>query len=84
MKTIKTATQAWITQLGMSCVNHGEVRTRRVSLVRKGLGFVRGRSDGGLARENRLIKGEEDGAEGGCRLFVRIGLELRMDVGDKR
>ena len=31
-----------------------------------------------------MIEGEEDGAEEGCRLLVRVGLELGIDVDDER
>jgi hypothetical protein len=35
-------------------------------------------NDRGLARNGGLIESEEDGAEEGCRLFIRVGLEIRM------
>jgi len=37
----------------------------------------------GLARDRRLIEGEEDGAEEGHGLFVRVWLKFRMDIDDE-
>ena len=37
-----------------------------------------------LARDGRLIEGEEDGTEEGRRLFVWIGFQLRLDIDDER
>ena len=44
--------------------------------------FLNRWNGGGLTGDGRLIESEEDGAEV-CRLAVRIGLEIRMDVDDK-
>ena len=38
----------------------------------------------GLTGDGGLIEGEEDRAEEGGRLLVGIGLEVRMDIDDKR
>jgi len=38
---------------------------------------------GGFVRDGRLVEGEEDCTEDGCRLLVWIGLEPRMDVDDE-
>jgi len=40
-------------------------------------------NSGGLAQDRRLIEGEEDCAEDGCGLFVRVGLKFRMDIDDE-
>jgi len=45
--------------------------------------FLNERNYGGLTGDGRLIEGEEDGPEEGCGLFIRIGLEVRMDVDDE-
>jgi len=37
----------------------------------------------GYHQDGRLIDSDEDGAEEGSGLLVRIGLEVRMDVNDE-
>jgi len=38
---------------------------------------------GGFIRDGRLVESEKDRAEEGCGLFIRIGLETRVDVDDE-
>ena len=45
-----------------------------------GRGLLGGWDGGGFVRDGRLIEGEENRAEEGCGLLVRIGLETRVDV----
>jgi len=47
-------------------------------------GLLDGWNGGGLTGNGGLIEGEEDGTEDGSGLFIWIGLEVRMDVDDKR
>ena len=42
-----------------------------------------GWNGGGFVRDSGFIESEEDRAEKSCRLFVRVRLELRMDVDDE-
>ena len=35
---------------------------------------------GGFVQDSRLVEGEKDRAEQGCRLLVRVGLESRVDI----
>ena len=42
-----------------------------------------GRDGGGFIRDGGLVEGEKDHVEEGCRLFIRIGLEPRVDVDDE-
>jgi len=48
-----------------------------------GRALLDGWHGGGLVRDGRLVEGEEDRTEEGCRLLVRIGLETRVDVDDE-
>jgi len=76
-----------LSQHGDERGEHGDRETRvhetgdRDNLAR--WGFLGGRDHGGLAWNGRLIESKEDGTEEGCRLLVRVGLELRMDVDDE-
>ena len=45
--------------------------------------FLGGWNSRGLVRYSRLVEGEEDRAEEGCGLFVRIWLETRIDTNDE-
>ena len=45
--------------------------------------FASGRNGGGLAENGGLVESEEYGTKKGSGLFIRIGLEIRMDVDDK-
>jgi hypothetical protein len=45
--------------------------------------FLNRWNDGGLTRDSRLVEGEEDRAEEGCRLLGRVRSEVLMDVDDK-
>jgi len=40
-------------------------------------------NDGSFVRDSRLVEGEEDRAQEGHRLIVRVGLEFRVDVNDE-
>ena len=42
-----------------------------------------GWNNGGLTGDGGLIESEEDLTEEGGRLFVRVGLEVGMDIDDK-
>ena len=46
--------------------------------------FLNRWNGGGLTRDGGLIESEEDSAEEGSGLLVGIGLEVRMDIDDKR
>jgi len=48
-----------------------------------GRALLDGWDGGGFVLDGRLVEGEKDRAEEGCRLLVRIGLETRVDVGDE-
>jgi hypothetical protein len=48
-----------------------------------GRALLGGWNGGGFVRDGGLVEGEKDCAEEGCRLLVRIGLELRVDVDDE-
>ena len=41
------------------------------------------RNGGHLTGDGGLVESEEDSAKKGCRLVVRIGLEVRMDIDDE-
>ena len=42
-----------------------------------------GWNGGGFVRDGGLVEGEKDRAEKSCGLFVRIGLEARVDIDDE-
>jgi len=48
-----------------------------------GWSFLNRWDSGGFTRDSGPIEGEEDCAEKGYGLFVRIGFEFRMDIDDK-
>jgi hypothetical protein len=74
-------------QHGDECGQQGDQKTRvheagdRDDVVR--WASLNGWNGGGLTGDGGLIEGEEDGAEEGCRLLVRVGLEVRMDIDDE-
>ena len=45
--------------------------------------FLDRRNCGGVIWDSRMVEGEEDGVEEGCRPVIGIGLELGLDVDDK-
>ena len=47
-------------------------------------GFLNRWDGRSLIGDGGLIEGEEDGTEEGSRLLVGVGLEVRMDIDDKR
>ena len=83
----QVSVQPLLAQHGDECREQGDNQTRihqardcdrlarRISLDRRG-----GRS---LARDGGLVESEEDCAEEGGGLLVRIGLEVGMDVDDE-
>jgi len=79
--------QPLLPQHGNKCGEQGDQKTR----IHEGGGgddlarwvFLNGRNCRGLTRGGRLIESEENRAEEGCRLFIRIGSEVRMDVDDE-
>ena len=76
-----------LAQHGDECGEHGDCETRihetgdRENLARRA--FLDRWNDGGLTGDGGVIEREEDNSEEGRRLFVRVGLEVRMDVDDK-
>jgi len=48
-----------------------------------GRALLDGWDGGGFVWDGRLVEGEEDCTEDGCRLLVRIGLETRVDIDDE-
>jgi len=69
------------------CGEHGDNKTR-VHGTRDDDGLARWTfldkwNGGGLTGDGGLIEGEGGGTEEGCRLVVRIGLEVGMDVDDE-
>ena len=76
--------------LSQHCDECGKKRDQETRIHQPGDGddlagraFLGGWDGGGFVRDGRLVEGEEDRAEEGCGLLVRIGLETRVDVDDE-
>jgi len=61
-----------------TCIHQTRDRDRLARRV-----FLNGRDGRRVTRDGGLVEGEENGAEEGSGLFVRIGLEVGMDIDDK-
>ena len=86
-RILQVSIQPLLAQHRDKCREHGDYKTR---IHEAGHGddlawwIFLGKWDGrGLTRDGGLIESEEDRAEEGGGLLVRIGLEVRMDVDDE-
>ena len=76
-----------LAQHGDKCGEQGDHQTRihqtrdRDRLARRV--FLNGRNGRRVTRDGGLVEGDENGAEEGGRLLVRIWSEVGMDVDDK-
>ena len=79
--------QPLLAQHGGKCGEQGNHKTRvhetgdGDDLARRA--FLNRWNGGSLTRDGRLVESEEDRAEEGGRLVVRVRLEVRMDIDDK-
>jgi len=83
----QVSVQPLLAQHRDECGEHGDCETRAHEtgdgddLARRA--FPNGWNDGGLTGDGGLIESGEDSSEEGRRSFVRVGLEVRMDVDDE-
>ena len=86
-RTAQVPAQPLLSQHGGECGEQGQKKARvhetsdGDDLARRAL--LNGWNGGGLTGDGGPIESEEDGAEESRRLFVRVGLEVRMDIDDE-